>query len=56
MTINNSSNKGWRSYVIPNYLKVGYKELARLERLFDLEIYIQGNLVFVKNKFKSIYG
>ncbi len=59
MNINNSE-RGWREYHIPNFLKTsqrdGYKKLARLEELYGLEIVVHGDMVYVRTKFEKKYG
>lgn len=60
MLIRNYSGTGWRVYALPNFLKLvqrdGYKELARLEKLNNIEILIQQDKVYVRDKFESRYG
>ena len=48
----NYSEKGWRVYVIPNFLRIGGRRMELLEKYHNLEFLIEGDLVYVKNNYK----
>lgn len=48
---NNYSEKGWRMYIIEDVLKIPEKKFIQLEKWYDLEIYIEDNRVYVKDKY-----
>ena len=50
--IKNYSLKGWRVYVIPNFLRIGQRRMALLEQYRNIEFLIQGDLVYIKDKYK----
>lgn len=50
--IKNYSQKGWRVYVIPNFLKIGQRKMTLLEQFNNIEFLVQGDLVYVKDKYE----
>jgi hypothetical protein len=56
----NYSLHGWRVYNIKGFLKAiqkdGYKTIAKIEKNRGLEIIVEGDWIYIKDKFKKIYG
>lgn len=49
--IKNYSHKGWRLYVIPKFLKIGGRKISLLEKHYDIEVLVEGDLVYVRDKY-----
>ncbi len=48
----NYSEKGWRLYIIPNFLRVGQRRMELMQVYHNIEFLIEGDLVYVRDKFK----
>lgn len=49
--IKNYSQRGWRLYVIPKFLKIGGRKISLLEKHYDIEVLVEGDLVYIKDKY-----